>query len=134
MRLHRVRQAELRGEQQEAPVVVAPCPRGVPDVPGGGQAVGGLVQQPLETEPGAAGRGGLADQGLGRGEVGEVLVMGLDVTPGGGQFGREDEGLCRAHARPTMQCEPMFRVIPFSGNSQGTPRNAWQRANCALWI
>lgn len=134
VRFDRVRQAELGGEQQEAPVVVAAGSRGVPDVPGRGQTVGSLVEEPLETEPGATGRGGFADQGLGRGQVGEVLVVGLDVTPGGGQFGREDEGLCRAHARPTMECEPMFRMFSFFGNSQETPRNAWSRANCAFRI
>lgn len=61
-------------------------------------------------------------------------MMGLDVTPGGGQFGRENEGLCRAHARPTMEQELMFRVFPFPGISQETLRNVRPRAKCAFRI
>ena len=81
MRLLGMVEAQLLGDREESAVVVAAGAGGVTDAAGGGDAMDCLVQQSFEGELGAAGGRGLSDQGLGRGKIGQLGVVPLNVGP-----------------------------------------------------
>ena len=78
-------------------------PRGVTDAAGGGDPVDCLVQQPFEGEFRAAGGRGLSDQGLGRGQIGQLGVVPLNVGPRLTASSAARTGWCRAHAVTTSR-------------------------------
>ena len=115
MRLLGVVQAQLLGDREESKVVVAPRAGGVAYSARGGDAVDCLMEQSLERELVPAGGRRLSDQGLGRGKIGQLGVVPLNVGPRLRQLCGENRWcLCRAHVMRTSGRATvfLFRGIP----------------------
>ena len=113
MRLLGMVQAQLLGDREESTVVIAPRAGGVAYSARGGDAVDCLVKQSLEGELVPAGGRRLSDQGLGRGKIGQLGVVPLNVGPRLRQLCGENRW-CRAHVMTTSRSTPvfLFRGIP----------------------